>query len=268
MRENITECEKIYNENGYCIAKGLLPKNKVIDTLQNIKLSYDYQLEFLGIDVPDTIEQSMIRLFNSDIDRYKKTSSTLWRKLSVYDLCHSVDIQNMIKTKFGWDDMIIPGGQVIHIQAETLRIPNGYFGLNAHQDFPSVQGSLDGLVTWIPLVDIDIQRYPLEIIPGSHKYGIFPLYNNNDTGWEIKTEYYDESDFIPVECEAGDVIFMSNFLIHRSSSEGDDRVRIACSTRYDNAREKTFIERCYPSAYVRSVHREQLFDIAKYKPKY
>jgi ectoine hydroxylase-related dioxygenase (phytanoyl-CoA dioxygenase family) len=143
---------------------------------------------------------------------------------------------------------------VVHIQADCLRIPNGYFGLAAHQDFPSVQGSLDGFVVWIPLVDIDKERYPLEVIPESHKEGVLPSIENSDSILEINPGIYNESDFISVECEIGDVVFMSNFTVHRSSQHGNDKLRLACSTRYDNANEKTFIDRCYPSGYQRSVN--------------
>lgn len=143
----------------------------------------------------------------------------------------------------------------MHIQADSLKIPNGYFGLVAHQDFPSVQGSLDGFVVWIPLVDIDANKYPLEVIPRSHKNGVLPSIENSSSSWEIKPECYNESDFVPATCEVGDVIFMSNFTVHRSSQNGDDRLRLACSTRYDNADEETFADRCYPSAYIRTVQR-------------
>ena len=126
-----------------------------------------------------------------------------------------------------------------------------------------MQGSLDGFVVWIPLVDVDANRYPLEVIPGSHRHGILPSIENPDSTWEILPDHYAERDFVPALCEVGDVIFMSNFTVHRSSTRGDDRLRLACSTRYDNADDPSFIERGYPTAYVRSVRREQMFDIAR-----
>jgi ectoine hydroxylase-related dioxygenase (phytanoyl-CoA dioxygenase family) len=132
--------------------------------------------------------------------------------MCIYNLLHHENIQNFVKCNFGWNDIVIAGGQVIHIQADSLKIPNGYFGLDAHQDFPSVQGSIDGFVVWVPLVDIDLNRYPLEVIPQSHKNGILPSFEHNDSTWVVKPECYTEADFIPVVCEAGDVIFMSKIL--------------------------------------------------------
>ena len=233
---------KNYAENGFYIAKNLINKDLIKDVNNNLKNHFDNQLLFLKKNVPDNIFDSMKTLHQVDLERYKKTTASLWRKLRLYDLLHHENIQNFIKEVFGWEDIVIPGGQVVHIQAKSLKIPNGYFGLVAHQDFPSVQGSLDGLVVWIPLVDIDKNRYPLEVIPKSHKNGILPSFENNNSSWEVKPECFQENDFIPVVCEEGDVIFMSNFTVHRSSQNGDDRLRLACSTRYDNAAEKTFIE--------------------------
>lgn len=250
-----------YNKNGFYVAKGLLDENFVNGVTQSLKKHFDNQLSFLGQDIPSTIYQSMQLLHTVDIERYKKTVGALWRKMSVYNLLHHENIQQFVTETFGWSDIVIPGGQVVHIQADSLKIPNGYFGLVTHQDFPSVQGSLDGFVVWIPLVDIDQNRYPLEVIPGSHKKGILPSFENNDSSWEVKPECYNEADFVPAVCEVGDVIFMSYFTVHRSSQKGDDRLRLACSTRYDNADEETFVKRNYPSAYIRSVHRAQYNDM-------
>ena len=260
------EVLKSYNENGFYIAKGLIDKNFVDETIISLKKHFDNQLSLLGQNVPDNVYASMQLLHSVNIERYKKTVGSLWRKMSIYNLLHHENIQKFVKENFGCSDIVIPGGQVVHIQADSLKIPDGYFGLVTHQDFPSVQGSLDGFVVWIPLVDIDQNRYPLEVIPGSHKNGILPSFENNNSAWEVKSECYDEADFVSGVCEVGDVIFMSYFTVHRSSQKGDERLRLACSTRYDNADETTFIDRCYPSAYIRSVHRSQYDDsLAKKK---
>jgi ectoine hydroxylase-related dioxygenase (phytanoyl-CoA dioxygenase family) len=250
-----------YNKNGFHIEKALLDKGYVANVADNLKRNFDNQLKFFNIVPPEDIYESLKRLHQVDLDVYKKTAGTLWRKMSVFGLTHHERIQQFVKDNFGWNDITLPGGQVVHVQANSLRIPNGYFGVAAHQDFPSIQGSLDGIVIWIPLVDVDINRYPLEVIPGSHNNGILPSIENNDSSWEVSPECYNETDFIPIECEVGDVVFMSYFTVHRSSQNGDHRLRLACSTRYDNPDEKTFIERTYPSAYIRTVNREQLFSL-------
>jgi ectoine hydroxylase-related dioxygenase (phytanoyl-CoA dioxygenase family) len=254
----MNEVMKSYDKNGFYVAKSLVTKEIINETVLSIKEHFDKQLKYLNQDIPRNIYESMKLLHKVDIERYKKIAGTLWRKMSLYNLLHHENIQSFVKENFGWSDIMIPGGQVVHIQADSLKIPDGYFGLVAHQDFPSVQGSLDGFVVWVPLVDIDANRYPLEVIPESHKNGILPSVENSNSSWEVKPDCYNKDDFIPAICEVGDVIFMSNFTVHRSSQKGDDRLRLACSTRYDNGDEDTFIQRCYPSAYIRTIHREQL----------
>jgi len=247
-----------YKQDGYYIAKRLLSTDCINGILENLKNTFDDQLETLGSQSQKDIYSSMKLLHKTDVEKYKKTAGSLWRKLSIYNLLHHNHIQNFVLDNFGWKDIVIPGGQVVLIMADSLKIPGGYFGFQPHQDYPSVQGSKDGFVVWIPLVDIDKNRYPLELIPGSHTKGILPSYEHNEAGWVVKPECYNEQDFIPVECQIGDVIFLSNFTVHRSSITGDDRLRLACSTRYDNADESTFIKRCYPTAYMRTVHRALL----------
>jgi ectoine hydroxylase-related dioxygenase (phytanoyl-CoA dioxygenase family) len=244
-----------YSRDGFYVAKNLLAPTEVTEVVQNLKDTFDDQLNILNLSAPAHIADSMKLLYKIHLERYKATVSSLWRKLSVYNLLHHVKIQDFVKEHFAWKDIVIPGGQVVLIMSESLKIPGGYFGFAPHQDYPSVQGSLDGFVVWIPLVDIDQNLYPMEIIPGSHTRGILPSFESDTASWTLKPEAFNEQEFVKLECNVGDVIFMSNFTVHRSSTSGDDRVRLACSTRYDNADEKTFIDRCYPTAYTRGVHR-------------
>lgn len=251
-----------YKTDGFYVAKGLLNYNLITQILKSINKTLTDQLRAASHpeEISDTFH-GLKTLHQLDIERYKKVAGALWRKEAVYRLMHDSCITNFLIEKFGWKELFVPGGQVVHIMANELKIPNGYFGLVPHQDFPSVQGSLDGVVVWLPLVDVDKDNFPLEVIPGSHKFGLAPMIGTGTSTWEVDSNWYDEKQFIPVEVEVGDVVFMSMFTLHRSSTNGmDGRYRIAISTRFDNADEPTFIDRAYPTAYIRSVHREQFLE--------
>ena len=144
---------------------------------------------------------------------------------------------------------------VLHVMSPALRIPDGYYGTAAHQDWPSTQGSLDCVTVWIALTDAGAGNFPLEVIPGSHKRGLLDGKMNGSV-LEVEAE---DKDFVSLECKAGDVIFMSGFLIHRTGKGAG--FRVAVSQRFDNAAESTFIERGYPCAQKRVVDRE-----IKWKP--
>jgi ectoine hydroxylase-related dioxygenase (phytanoyl-CoA dioxygenase family) len=250
-----------YKANGFFVAKGLLDGKAIAQLLDSMKKTVADQLR--GLSVPaehDDIFSALKALHSADIDRYRKVVGAFWRKEEAFRLAHHDNIVDFLKEKFGWTDLFLPGGQVVLIMAHELKIPNGYFGFVTHQDFPSVQGSLDGVVVWFPLVDVAKDNFPLEIIPGSHKLGLLPTISHGASTWEVKPECYNPSDFVPVEVKAGDVIFMSVFSIHRSSVEGQlGNCRLAVSTRFDNGDEPTFVDRVYPTAYTRSVAREQYY---------
>lgn len=250
-----------YKSNGFIIAKGLLDRQCVDRVRQSVAKTFLDQLRQISVDVEGMgLFDAMQTLHRHDLERYKKTAGAVWRKLDIYQLLHDPRITGFLSDKFGWRDIFVSGGQVAHIMAHELRIPDGYFGLGAHQDFPSVQGSLDGVVVWLPLVRVDRDNFPLELIPGSHKHGLLLMKGEGSASWEVKPDQYHEADFISAEVDVGDVVFMSMFTLHRSSENGTPgQYRLALSTRFDNADEATFIDRCYPSAYQRSVHRAQYF---------
>ena len=171
---------------------------------------------------------------------------------------HHSALFDFLREVFGWREVFLPGGEVVLIVAGDLRIPGGYFGLGPHQDFPSVQGSLDGLVAWIPLTDVDRNSHTLEVVPGSHRRGLITQVEHTRNGWEIPPDQLSTAEWQPIEATPGDVAFLSVFMIHRTAPVGDPgRLRIALSTRFDNAAEPTFIARSYPTAYQRQVRRDQ-----------
>jgi Phytanoyl-CoA dioxygenase (PhyH) len=250
-----------FKAKGFIAVKGLLDNQSIENVRRAIAKTFLDQLSAISVQIEeDDIFSAMRTLHKHDIDRYMKVAGAIWRKLDVYQLMHDPRIIAFLQNKFGWRDIFVPGGQVVHIMAHELKIPGGYFGFGSHQDFPSVQGSLDGVVLWLPLIKTDKNNFPLELIPGSHKRGLLPMVGDDNSSYEIRHDQYREDDFIQAEVDVGDVIFMSMFTIHRSSIRGTPgRYRVALSTRFDNANESTFIRRCYPTAYERNIHRTQYF---------
>lgn len=242
--------------DGFTVARGLLPPAAAPAALEGIRRTVADQLGSLGVVAPAGLHECLRELHAADIERYKRTLGALWRRADISAIMRHETLFAFARSAFGWGDVFLPGGDVALLMAEDLKIPGGYFGLGAHQDFPSVQGSLDGVVVWIPLTDVDENSFPLEVVPGSHRLGLVTDVEETRNGWQIPAASLDQSAFQPVKVQAGDVVFMSYFTVHRSGLNGN-RLRIALSTRFDNASEPTFVERSYPTAYLRSVHREQ-----------
>jgi ectoine hydroxylase-related dioxygenase (phytanoyl-CoA dioxygenase family) len=247
-----------YEQAGYYVAKGLMPVGRVDDCLSDLNAIFNGQLQARAIADAGSLFERAHALFCADLAQYKKVLASLWRLHSVGNLFAQPCMTAFLKEVFGFGTVFMPGGQSVHLQSHELKIPDGYFGLEPHQDWPSVQGSLDGLVAWIPLCKVEADSFPLEIVPGSHRRGLRGPHDGNTADKWVVREYAD-SAFVPIDVEPGDVVFFSNFTVHRSGLAGPARhMRIACSSRYDNGSEPTFIERAYPTAYTRGVHRPLL----------
>lgn len=200
-------------------------------------------------------------LHSSNIDEYKKVVGSLYRNYEVQKISNSTKIINFLKTFLNFENIFLPGGNVVHIMANELKIPNGYFGIGSHQDYPSVQGSLNGIVSWFPLMEVNSNSFPLLIIPNSHLKGLLPTKKDKKGQCIIENTIFSESDFKAIEMKPTDLILMSVFTVHKSSLSGDkNKLRIALSSRYCDGSETTFIQRCFPSAYQRTVHRDLIFD--------
>jgi ectoine hydroxylase-related dioxygenase (phytanoyl-CoA dioxygenase family) len=119
----------------------------------------------------------------------------------------------------------------------------------AHQDWRTTQGSLDSMIVWVPLIDIDRSLGALEIAPESHKLGLL--------NYEFKNDYHVLADaavadlpFVSVEVAKGDALFFSTFLVHRSGNNTSGSIRWSCHFRYNNLLERTFVERGFPHSYI------------------
>jgi ectoine hydroxylase-related dioxygenase (phytanoyl-CoA dioxygenase family) len=265
---DVLNARKFFQENGFVKLDGLLEQSAVDEVNLSILKAFNDNLMYVGEKKEADIQAAIKTLFSQDYDRYVGVVTSLYRKYSVQKIVLSDPIIKAIKEIFCWDEIYVSGGTAVHVVSDSTRTEGRYMGIQPHQDFPSVQGSLDGMVIWLPLMHIDEKNYPLEVIKGSHKSGIYPAYEDDvNPDWEIKPEFISNREFYKVSCDPRDVIFMSNFTVRRTGQHGNKDIRIACSTRVDNGDEKTFIARSYPSAYKRVVERKPMHEIKEIQYK-
>lgn len=116
----------------------------------------------------------------------------------------------------------VVGPNVKCMQSMLFIKASGKPGQAWHQDedyIPTRDRSLIG--GWIALDRATVENGGLWVIPGSHKPGI--LWDQEwhgdrrfDCSEESRHFPYDEADAIPVEVEAGSVVFFNGYLLHRS----------------------------------------------------
>ena len=125
----------------------------------------------------------------------------------------------------------------------------GHWKTPAHQDWRSIQGSLDCVVVWIPLADVTPELGQIEVIPGSHIEGLLPA-EPDEWYMHVRADCIDPSRFRPIPARLGDALIFSAFLVHRSGTNLLSRHRYALQFRFDNLAEPNFVSRSFPTAYV------------------
>jgi hypothetical protein len=247
-----------YRRDGYCSVPSLLSEATIAAALDELELTFRSQLAAIGIDDGEPLHGAMERLLSADLDRYLAAARHVNKLLSVQQLLFDGQIRKFLAA-LGLSALSVPTGPVVSIMSERLRIPGGYFGLAPHQDWASMQGSLDAVIVWTPLMDVTAAQFPLDVIPQSHRCGLWEG-TISESNREIDPSQYADEDFVSLEVKRGDVVFMSAFTVHRTGlthrGEPCRGLRIACNTRVENVLEPTFVERRFPCAYGRTVRRE------------
>ncbi|NNJ16935.1 hypothetical protein CSV86_017870 [Pseudomonas putida CSV86] len=249
---------RFYQDNGYLIVEDIFDARHLDETLEHFNLSFAQQLQRLGLPVAtgplvDALHDNMASLLGASIPLYLATLRMCSKLHGVYRLMTEERLRQAC-ADLGIATPLFQTTPVLHLMSRRLVIPGGYQGFDVHQDWTSVQGSLDTITTWIPFMAIDERLFTMEVVPGSHLLGLLGG-NQEQHVLRVDPRHYSEDSFVPVCVGKGGVCLMSNFTIHRSSREGDERMRLSISGRYENASEPTFIAREYPFTQHKSMQR-------------
>jgi hypothetical protein len=271
-----TEAQNKFKKDGFLLTKGAVDLKLIDAFLSDWNLCTVNQLKFLNKEISTTdnlivdLFKNLQTLLNADVQRYLASLKTSVKIMSLQNCFLTPFLLDGLKS-LGIEGLMNHTSPVLHVMSKELKIPNGYMGLGVHQDWPSMQSSLNSINLWMPFVKVDESNFTLEVIPETHKRGLVKGVTKEHI-LEVSPEEYKEDDFVSIVAEPGDILFMSNFLIHRSSQKGDDeRVRLAASWRFEDYCETTFINRGYPMAQGRHVNRDLITpdfpkqeDIAKF----
>src|SRR5207237_10044472 len=137
---------------------------------------FTLQMRRLGIVVSSTpseeeLEAGMFRLFETDLQTFTNCGKQAQHLISLHRLSLDERIVSALK-ELGLAFPNIRTRPLLSFNAKRLAKKEVYWRLDVHQDWRSMQGSLDSVVVWLPLVDIDKALGALEVYPGSHKWGM------------------------------------------------------------------------------------------------
>lgn len=241
-----------YRENGYVLVKGFFPREAIVQIRNEAKEIFIAQMRRHGIVQGDALSENafeggMFRLFETDLATFVNCGKQAQHLISLHRLSLSEPVVEALKF-LGLAFPNVSTRPLLYFNSRRLAKKEVYWRLNLHQDWRSMQGSLDAVVLWLPLIDIDRRLGALEVIPGSHITGLLESEMTDGYGHIHTTKNLPEP--VAVEVEVGDALFFSAFLVHQSGTSSTDSIRWSCHFRYNNLEESTFVERGYPHPYI------------------
>lgn len=240
-----------YRRDGFLHLRGFFDRSKIDEIRGDARRVFEMQLarESNLPQLPQNelqFEQNLYAYFRRDLAGFTNCGKQIQHLISLHRLSLDARIQSTL-IEMGLQFPNISTRPVLFFNSRHLATKEVYWRVFAHQDWRSMQGSLNAVVVWLPLGDIDRRLGALEVVPGSHRLGLMTSEVVERFG---KVDQFADADFQPIEVEQGDALFFSAFLVHRSGTNSTESIRWSCHFRYNDLAESTFIDRGYPHPYL------------------
>lgn len=236
-----------YKEKGYAVIE-----TELRDKLKKLKSDW-----IKAFDLVSIINGGPRVICDSDIISLYSTHKDLW--VAGYDQARQLTRLYSLVTDELVDEICAVAG--LKFPAYTSPIgtrmdqPNneGSQVAQAHQDYPTHQGSANSVTIWIPLHDVSSRNGTIEVVPGSHLEGYIQKDSTSGINEFVKPgalkklDSYDltkVSGFIPVDMKFGQCLIFSQFLLHRSGfNSTKDTIRFSIQFRLNDLANKDFAKR-------------------------
>jgi phytanoyl-CoA hydroxylase len=235
--------------NGYVLVSDFFDKEEIDKIKEDAKQVFINQMlchKIINKEIlsEDDFEKGMTKFFQTNIQGFINSGKTCQHLISLHKLSLNDKLLDALK-KLGIESPNICTRPVLYFNSKNLAKKEIHYKTPPHQDWRSMQGSLNSIVVWIPLIDIDVNLGALEIIPKSHLLG---LMDSEEDEW-FRRINVENKEFKSISVKKGDALFFSSFLIHKSGNNITDSIRWSCHFRYNDLNESTFIKRSYPNPY-------------------
>jgi phytanoyl-CoA hydroxylase len=170
------------DKDGYVILDNFFNKVEITQLKRNAKEIFQIQFNALGYDTfsgyneEEVFKQNMIRLFNEHEEIFKNCGKLIQTGLiNLYHIGFSNKLISTLKFDLGLEYPNMCTRPVLYFNHPRLAKEEVYYKSPLHQDWPSIESSLNSLVVWVPLLDVDMENGSLILFPGSHKNGVLPF---------------------------------------------------------------------------------------------
>lgn len=217
--------------NGYVLIRELIPQDAVQSVLTDVTdlLAEAGWLE-PGASPVDRIPAKGASHGDPD-PVFKKVYQEVFNLESFHALPHQVALRQVMQMLAG-DQVLVhpkPIGRLIFPNCERLVV-------HAHQDYEFMGGDPEFYTVWIPLHHCPIEVGPLQILEGSHRFGIQKHQSENLHVPEIAMDAVAGDEWAGGQVNAGDVLIFHSLTVHAAAPNVSHQMRLSLDCRFQDAR--------------------------------
>lgn len=246
-----------YAEQGFLHLAGFFECGEVTRIREEAKEVFLRQMRHRGYlpaarPTEAEFEAAMARFFQADFTSFTNCGKVCQHLVSLHRLALAPRLLGRLR-ELGVEVPTLCTRPVLYFNTRKLARSEVYYKTPPHQDWRSMQGSLNAVVVWVPLMDIDESLGALRIVPGSHRGG---LYDSQPDEWYRSIPGLNPEEFVSVPVQTGDALFFSAFLVHASGDNVTDAIRWSCHFRYNDLADPTYVARGFPVPYTYKPQQE------------
>lgn len=217
------------NSKGYALIRGLIPRSDIRNVLGDIAtILSDAGWLLPDLDPLEHVADSAAACGDPD-PSFKQTYWEVFNLESFHSLPHHPALKGVMNMLVGEQVLIHPKpiGRLIFPNCDGLTV-------HAHQDYRFMSGDPECFTVWIPLHDCPTDLGPLQILEGSHRFGVINHEDENLHVPEIPSEALTGGDWASGQINAGDVLIFHSLTVHAASPNRSRQLRISMDCRFQS----------------------------------
>lgn len=231
---------KHYHREGYLVATNIIPEQFIHDLQEEISGVIDEQARRLHAEGEISQLHEELGFLHRGTELGKESAKVIspvnggnHSGRAMFNLITCPGILDVMEQLIGPE---IVASSIYRIRPKLPDKPEGI--VPWHQDSGYFHTCADEHLVptcWVPLMNATIEAGCMEVLPRSHKQGVFRHYKANlhAPPLSVHPDHLPEFDSVPVPADIGDVVLMTNMTPHRSTDNSSGLIRWAVDLRYN-----------------------------------
>ena len=229
-----------YKEDGFLVIDDLFDPselqvlyddfNSVVDNWANF---YYKQGQLSNLFEEDPFEHRLFSIYQALEGNCYELLSAVSGKRKTAGMFHVMMLPQILEVV----ESVIGAEILVHPQFNArAKLPDGRSVVPWHQDLGYLDKDAEDTFMvnlWLPLVDATVENGCLEVIRGSHNYGIVPYKNGAE---DLVPESIPDGEIVCCPIRVGSVLLIQHKTVHRSTPNFSDHIRWSLDIRYSDPR--------------------------------